>query len=124
MRDFIIRMAIEVPSGDSIMAVLRAEMRDRSVRLAFALLLFMAAALLMPSADVDESGMPPVASSHHDLTGPAMPVPACLPPTWHPAVDDAKTTLGAEARAFDGLPLTPPWMAFFPDNPKTSFLFR
>ena len=62
MRDFIIRMAIEVPSGDSIMAVLRAEMRDRSVRLAFALLLFMAAALLMPSADVDECGVPPVAS--------------------------------------------------------------
>ena len=123
MPDFIVRMAIKDPSGDSIMAVLRTEMRDRPVRLAFALLLFMAAALLMPSADVHEPGVHPVTSSHLDSTGPAMPVPASLPSTGHPAVGDEKTTLVADASALERFPLTRPRMACFPENPKTSFLF-
>ena len=124
MCDFMIRMAIEDPSGDSIMAVLRTEMRDRPVRLAFALLLFMAAALLMPSADVDEPGVSPVTSSHPDSAGPAMPVSAYLSSTALPTMGDAKPTLGAETPDSEGRPLTQPWMACFPANPKTSFLFR
>lgn len=117
-------MAIKDPSSDSIMAVLRAQMRDHPARLAFALLLFMAAALLMQSADIVESGVPTVTSTQFDSPGPTLPVPACFPSTKLPGVRDAKTTLLAQTGAYDGLPLTQLQMACFSENPKTSFLFR
>ena len=106
------------------MAVLRAQMRDHSARLAFALLLFMAAALLMQSADIVESGVTPVTSSQFDATGPALPAQACFSSTGVPDLGDAKTTLLAQTGAYDGLPLTQLQMACFSENPKTSFLFR
>lgn len=118
------RMAIKNPSDDSIMAVLRTEMRDRPVRLAFALLLFMAAALLMPSAEVDKSTVTGVMPTHRDWSGPEPPVPACLFSVNDLAADDAKTTLVAKTQVNEGLPFTPPSMTCFPKNPKTTSLFR
>ncbi len=124
MRDFGILMSIEDPSDDSIMGVLRTEMRNRPVRLALTLFLFIAAALLMPSAEVHEAGRPVITSSQIDLAHAASSVVVHMFSIEQPTAGDEKTTLDAETLNFEKLPLTPPRIACFPESPKTSLLFR
>lgn len=124
LRDFNSPMAIQDPSDDSIMGVLRTEVRARPARLALTLFLFIAAALLMPSADVLETGRPVVTSSHFDSENAASPALACLPSMEQPAADDEKTTLDAETSYIKQSPIAPRLMACFPENREASVLFR
>jgi hypothetical protein len=117
-------MAIQDPSDDSFMGVLRTEVRNRPVRLALTLFLFIAAALLMRSAEVHEAGRPMAMPSHLESKDSASPVLACLSALEQPAVGDEKTTLDAETRPFEQPPLTQPQMACFPENREASVLFR
>lgn len=115
-------MSIDKPSNDSIMAVLRTELRDRPVRIVATLLFIVAAALLMPSAEVH-------------VNGPNVPLPGsavfaavsstnmssinvqCLPPY-------AATALDAETPMTGESPFMPLRLACFPQFPEASFLFR
>lgn len=117
-------MAIQDPSDDSIMGVLRTEMRNRPVRLALTLFLFIAAALLMPTAEVHEAGMPVAMSLHLDSRDAESPMLACPTAMEQPAAGDEKTLLDAETPKVEGLSLTQPQMACFPENREAFVLFR
>lgn len=117
-------MAIQYPSDDSIMGVLRTEMRNRPVRLALTLFLFIAAALLMPSAEVHEASRPVITSSQIDSAHAASSVIVRMSSIEQPVAGDEKTTLDAETPKVERLSLTQPLMACFPESPKTSLLFR
>lgn len=99
-------------------------MRNRPVRLALTLFLFIAAALLLPSAEVHEASRPVITSSQIDSAHAASSVVVHMFSIEQPAAGDEKTTLDAETPKVERLSLTQPLMACFPENREASVLFR
>ncbi len=115
-------MAIEYPSEESIVAVLRNEMRVRPVRLALLFFFMTAAAMLMPSAEVHKVGIP-VSISDSGQIDVKSSLPTC-PTVLESLRDHAETALNAQTESVSSPLLKPPQMVCFPENAETDVLFR